>query len=323
MPKEAELTGKKALSLCLLRVLEKYATPARPLTTRALMEYMQADYGLEFERKAVGRNLILLTEMGFPLSTYQENGRGYYLIGEDIQSLHWQDEDKRLLLLDALLRAPRYDQSETLLAECQGEVPIFEWSETLLPTLLLENIAQLRGAIAAGQQIRFENAGIYANAEGSATTTSATPYALAFAEGQYYVLLSMAGYGKLLHQRCDQMRRIEVTELPARPVTELSGCEGGLPLREYVLQNLYRAGPEESYVLLCKRHLRDEVYAAFGTRSYCEAEGEYLRVTLHCRWPQMRRFLLDHLKYASLLAPQASAAAFAEELRQAAACYPN
>jgi len=322
MPKEAEL-GKKALSLCLLRVLEKYASPARPLTTRALMEYMQEDYGLEFERKAVGRNLILLTEMGFPLSTYQENGRGYYLIGENTQGQFGNDESRKLIFLDALLRAPRYAQSETLLAECQGDVPVFDFSDTLISVQLLDNITLLRRAIADALQIRFESGSIYASGSPGAAVTSASPYALAYAEGQYYVLLSMAGYGKLLHQRCDQMRSLEITELPARPVTELSGCEGGLPLRDYVLQNLHRVGAEEDYVLLCKRHLRDEVYAAFGTKSFCEAEGEYLRVTVQCRWPQMQRFLLDHLKYASLLAPQRCAAAFAEELRQAAACYPN
>ena len=70
-----ETKGKKALSLCILRVLEQHAGKAQPLSTRHIIEYLKDDFGMIAERKAVGRNLLLLQEMGFPLSTYQENGR--------------------------------------------------------------------------------------------------------------------------------------------------------------------------------------------------------------------------------------------------------
>lgn len=323
MPKEAEITGKKALSLCLLRVLEKYATPAQPLTTRALMEFMRQDYGLDFERKAVGRNLTLLTEMGFPLSTYQENGKGYYLTDEASKSHFAQDADARLILTDALLRAPRFCRSDTLLEAYQEEVPILAIQEMQAKQAesLLANIFILRRAIAAGVQIRFKSSSIYMEEETEMPATQASPYAVAFVEGQYYVLLSMAGYGKLLHQRCDQMRHIEMTEAAVRPLTELSGRESSL--QEYILQNVYRAGAEESYVLLCKRHLRDEALSVFGTAMQYKAEGEYLRVTVQATWPKIYQFLLRHLKFASLLSPTEAAARFAEELRQAAACYPG
>ena len=59
-----ETKGKKALSLCILRVLEQHATERDPLSTRRIIEYLKEDFGMIAERKAVGRNLILLTEMG-------------------------------------------------------------------------------------------------------------------------------------------------------------------------------------------------------------------------------------------------------------------
>ena len=73
-----ETKGKKALSLCILRVLEQHASEQDPLSTRRIIEYLKEDFGMIAERKAVGRNLILLTEMGFGLSTYHDNGKGYY-----------------------------------------------------------------------------------------------------------------------------------------------------------------------------------------------------------------------------------------------------
>ena len=71
-----ETKGKKALSLCILRVLEQRASERNPLSTRHIIEFLKEDFGMIAERKAVGRNLLLLQEMGFPLSTYQENGKG-------------------------------------------------------------------------------------------------------------------------------------------------------------------------------------------------------------------------------------------------------
>ena len=58
-----ETKGKKALSLCILRVLEQHASERDPLSTRRIIDYLKDDFGMIAERKAVGRNLILLAEM--------------------------------------------------------------------------------------------------------------------------------------------------------------------------------------------------------------------------------------------------------------------
>ena len=100
-----ETKGKKALSLCILRVLEQHATEQEPLSTRRIIDYLKEDFGMIAERKAVGRNLILLTEMGFGLSTYHENGKGYYLTA----SVDAESFDP--VLYDALLRAPITERS--------------------------------------------------------------------------------------------------------------------------------------------------------------------------------------------------------------------
>ena len=38
-----ETKGKKALSLCILRVLEQHADKAQPLSTRCIIEYLKED----------------------------------------------------------------------------------------------------------------------------------------------------------------------------------------------------------------------------------------------------------------------------------------
>ena len=60
-----ETKGKKALSLCILRVLEQHANEAQPLSTRHIIEYLKEDFGMIAERKAVGRNLCCLRKWVF------------------------------------------------------------------------------------------------------------------------------------------------------------------------------------------------------------------------------------------------------------------
>ena len=48
-----ETKGKKALSLCILRVLEQHASEKDPLSTRRIIEYLKEDFGMIAERKAV------------------------------------------------------------------------------------------------------------------------------------------------------------------------------------------------------------------------------------------------------------------------------
>ncbi|MCL2696186.1 MAG: hypothetical protein FWE69_07665, partial [Clostridiales bacterium] len=124
-----EVRGKKALSLCLLRVLEQHASPASPLTTKTLIERMKSEHGLEVERKAVGRNLALLDEMGFALSTYQQNGKGYYLLPCAPETPAPPKPaapagDTTDILLDGMLRAPAFPASASILAQLQAETPI-------------------------------------------------------------------------------------------------------------------------------------------------------------------------------------------------------
>ena len=146
----AETKGKKALSLCILRVLEQHAGKTNPLSTRHIIEYLKEDHGMIAERKAVGRNLILLMEMGFPLSTYQDNGKGYYLKTDAGSVPH----EHNPAALDAYLRAPRSDRTEREIDRLQDPVPVFvsDAEKKQQPEQLFETLDLLKDAIAAWKE---------------------------------------------------------------------------------------------------------------------------------------------------------------------------
>ncbi len=323
----AESKGKKALSLCILRVLEKHATKEQPLTTRQIIALLEADYLMVAERKAVGRNLLLLQEMGFELSTYQDNGRGYYLLSS--QKSPADRSEAKAALLDALLRAPESLNALSLIKSLQNPaapiIPVPSVRRTL-PTDLLVKLEQIKTAISNGVQLSF----LYNNLRSDGTLQPqrpspylASPYAIVLADENYYVIMSISGYGKPLYYRCDLMSELELSEMPIRPVTELTDCQDGLDVEGFIKRSLYQANDADTHVLLCARHLIGALLEAFAATVTMEEEGDMVRACVVAPWAQVRVFLLKNLKHALLLAPENRCTQLKEELQAALSCYPS
>lgn len=319
-----ETKGKKALSLCILRVLEQHATKEAPLTTRSIIALLLEKYGMVAERKAVGRNLLLLAEMGFPLSTYQENGKGYYLKRTETEPLTDRDDP---VLLDALLRAPISEAAVEYIERLQSDIPIFSVRESnqTLDDSLLDTLDLLRTAIREKHQVSFRYNTVQTDGSLSALRElpfSVSPYALFLAEGRYNVIVSMSGYGKLLHYRCDLLCDLTLLNAPAREVTELQECENGLDVVGYVNRAVYRQNTATTYTLLCARHLAGDLYDTFHRDAVLTPEGDMVRAEVRAPWMQVRKFLLQHLKHATLLAPTEQQRLLREELAAALSTYP-
>lgn len=319
-----ETKGKKALSLCILRVLEQHADKAHPLSTRHIIAYLEEDFGMIAERKAVGRNLLLLMEMGFPLSTYQENGKGYYLKTEAGSVLH----EHNPAALDAYLRAPRSDRMEREIARLQDSVPIFvsEAERKSQPEQLFETLDLLKEAIEKQVQVSFLYTVVQADGRKvpqRETPFTVSPYAIFLAEGYYYVIVSMSGYGRLLHYRCDLMDQVTVTDMPARAAELLIECRDGLDVAAYVNRTIYLTDVKERHTVLCAEHLAGDLLDAFGDAVRMRPEGETICAEIDAPWEMVHRFLVDNLKHTTLLAPAWRKAQIREELLSALSTYPQ
>ena len=334
-----EMIGKKALSLCILRILEGYASKDAPLSTREIITHLQEEYGLEAERKAVGRNLVLLGEMGFPLSTYQQNGRGYYLTSETQAQVQKaapvlpKAEDltdaERAVLLDAVLRAPDSELIERARQRLQTpQAPIYAEPPVALRSdeRLLRNLSLLKQAIGEKRQLSF----LYNNRRADGTLTPqrstpfvASPYALFFAEGLYYVIVAISGYGRALHYRCDLMSELTLLDEPARDAAELSDFEAGMDVHSYVLRNFYGQRDAERFTLLCARHLVGELFERFGEGLTITEAGDNLQVETDAPWTRVKDFVLCNLRYVVLLEPLSRRKLLTDELSYALRSLPQ
>ncbi len=320
----SETKGKTALSLCILRVLEQHADKSDPLSTRRIIEYLETDYGMIAERKAVGRNLLLLSEMGFPLSTYQDNGKGYYL-RTDVGS---EPHEHNPAALDAYLRAPRSLQSERAIARLQDAVPIYaaEAECGVQPEAVFETLDRLKEAIERKVQVSF----VYdvVNADGKRVPQrempiTVSPYAIFLAEGYYYTIVSISGYGRLLHYRCDMMEHVHLTEQPVREPETMIECRDGLDVAAYVNRTIYHTDIRETHTVLCAEHLTGDLVDAFGPAVKMRTEGETIRAEIDAPWEMVKRFLVCNLKHTTLLAPAWRRAQIREELLSALSTYPQ
>ena len=320
----AETKGKKALSLCILRVLEQHAVKTNPLSTRHITEYLKEDHGMIAERKAVGRNLLLLQEMGFPLSTYQENGKGYYLKTDAGSVQH----EHNPAALDAYLRAPRSERTEREIERLQDLVPVYvsEAETGKQPENVFETLDLLKDAILKNVQISFLYTVVQPDGRKKPqleTPFTVSPYALFLAEGYYYVIVSMSGYGRLLHYRCDLMEQVRLTDMPSRPAETLIECRDGLDVKAYVNRTIYLTDVKEQHTVLCAEHLAGTLLDTFGDAVRMRPEGETIRAEIDAPWEMVHRFLVGNLKHTTLLAPAWRRAQIREELLSALSTYPQ
>ena len=72
--------SKKAAIVRMLQIYLKHGSKISPLRQTDFVRYLKEEYDIEIERKAVGRNIILLKEMGFDIRNAKQ---GTYLGGND------------------------------------------------------------------------------------------------------------------------------------------------------------------------------------------------------------------------------------------------
>ena len=87
------VSGKKAMLMGIYEVLRRYSDVEHPLSVKFIIEKLQKEYGMEAERKAVGNNIRVLLELGYDISSYQENRKGYYL-----REREFDDVELRILI---------------------------------------------------------------------------------------------------------------------------------------------------------------------------------------------------------------------------------
>ena len=84
--------------LYILNMLKKYSNEENVMKSSDIQEKVKEEYGQDIDSRTIRRNINLLkVKFGYNISTFSENGKGYYLIEENVENKKTKkeyDDDK-------------------------------------------------------------------------------------------------------------------------------------------------------------------------------------------------------------------------------------
>ena len=264
------LEPKKTLIIRIYQILEDYSDENHPLKQQDIIDKLESIYGIECERKAVGRNLSYLQEMGFDIETC---GRGAYLA-----SRKFENSELRLLI-DSVLgsRHVNSQYSKQLIEKLaslggknfEGHVKhvysVGDWGKTDSKELFL-NIELIDEAIEQGKKISFDYLKVGLDKEPhKSSARKASPYQLVLHNQRYYLVMLDEKYQNISYLRVDKMSKMKVLKDDATPLRSLDGYKNGIDYSRFSSGLPYMFNDEQVTVRLkCKNFMTDELGDWFG-----------------------------------------------------------
>ncbi len=259
----------KANTLCLYRILAQYSDDEHVLTMRDIMARYEADYSMKIDRRTVYSSIETLKKLGYDVSDYEENRRGYYL-----RTRLFEPSEVRLMM-DAVYSLNSIPQKQTadLIEKLQSTCSIHQKklyrhlfaSEPDKKTpnrSVFFNIDVLETAIAERKMVEFTymqyglDKRLHARRK---EKYAVSPYSMVCDNKKYYLLCLKEGKEELSFYRIDLMKDIRVTDRPL----EVSPAKIDLGTARKTVYAF--SGSPVDIVLRCRNSAIGAVVDEFGT----------------------------------------------------------
>ena len=321
------LEPKKLALLRILQILEQHSDFDNPLKQEDIIDYLDKDYGIVIERKAIGRNLSLLKEAGYDIAS---DRRGSYLAERTF------DDSELRMLIDGVL-ASRYitakHSKELIERLCSLSNKYFrshvkniwsvnEWSKTDNQALFY-NIEIVDAAIEKKKQIAFCYNKYGADKKLHKTSDQrATPYQMILRNQRYYLIACNEKWKNLGHYRLDRITDIRLTDEPATPLRSLAGHESGIDYKEYAtsLPYMFTDKPER-VEFLADPGIIDQIIDWFGENARIQSCGDKLKVSVKVSPMAMEYWAMQYLNFVEILSPASLRSRIAANLEAARGKY--
>lgn len=308
--------NKKLALLYILHILQKHSDDKHRLTQEAIRQKLISDYGIDIERRAVKRNIELLTETGLDIVTNHANGA--YLLERK-----FTDGELRFLI-DSVLFSPhvqeRYakDLMEKLATfgsvtfdDCICSVTAVKETFHEKNADLFDNIEDIAHAIKECKKVRFEyvkydcvpKMGEMFVRQKTGDVFTLNPYKLVAHNGNYYLLGSYDGDREVVAFRVDKMVGLYVSDETA---TDISQSElSGKKVADYIFAHPYMyAGKTEEVQLKVPMYFIDEVVGTFGKDiKICQHDDWNFRVRINVGVNDITEWIMQNSRYVEILAP--------------------
>lgn len=314
--------AKKLLIIRIMQILERYSDANHPLTQEEIIKKLYEHYGIEAERKAVGRNIALLKDMfdreaadktTTAVSIGSDRGKGVFL-----EKRLFEDSELRLLI-DGVLASKFISEkySRDLIEKLCSLSNVYfksnvkhvcmvkEWDKTENKAVFL-NVELINEAIEKSRQITFDY-NKYGEDKKLHKTSShkVSPYQLIAHNQRYYLVLFNEKTKNVGYFRVDKITNIGITDEPSTPVRRVKGYESGMDYKIYASMLPYMFSDKVANVtMICDSWLIDQVIDWFGKKIKIEAveNGEY-EITVATSLAAMEYWAMQYLKFVEIKSP--------------------
>ena len=317
----AKSANQKLKLIYLLRFLEEKSDEAHPVRLQDMLEEL-ARYDIRAERKSVYSDLEALREAGYDIQ--QENGAYWLadrrfelaelkLLVDSVQASRFITRKKSGELINKLEALTSVGEARQL----QRQVYVLNRVKTMNESIYY-NVDGIHAAIADGKQIRFRyfdydvrKEKVYRRGGG---TYQVSPFALTWAEENYYLVAYSAETRQLRHYRVDRMSDLRETEEPVEGSETFRAGE----IARYTTRvfGMFR-GEEKELRLRFHRHLAGAVLDRFGQDVILVPDGEehFTFTVLVAVSPQFYGWLCGFGGEAAIVSPPDAAADFRNYLK--------
>lgn len=316
--KESAYSGvsmeKKALPLRILQILSEYSDEEHPLNSTDIIKRLARDYGLSADRNTVRRNVNLLIDLGYPISTFEDNGRGMYLENRDFDphEIRW--------LIDSVLNCRYLTESyaETLIKKLKKQgnkhfksgmdhiSALREWPHHRNQEFAL-NMELLDEAMSGGLRALFTYNRMDCDAQlhPIGDEHEVLPLHIFPVNFQYYLVAYEFSLDRLTHFRLDRITLLNIAESVVEEDRKLKVRQDFDPVH-YAREHPHMYGGKAVHVTLkMPRSLAGAVYDAFGTGAeMSKLDDTYMTVRVKAALEGMRFFALQYGPNCEVLRPQ-------------------
>jgi len=297
------LEPKKLALIRIWQIFHHYSDCNHPLTQDDISRYLEKEYGISIERKAISRNISLLKEAGIEIETQKA---GSYLAQRD-----FEDSELRLLI-DGILSS-RHITAKHIYS-------VDEWSKTDNQALFY-NIEMVDMAIEQNRQLHYEynKYGIDKKLHRS-SHQYVSPYQMILHNQRYYLMGYSEYWKNMIYHRMDHITGITVTDKPAVDIRSLPGYENGVDYKVLSSSMPYMFSDKPvRVIMLAERMIIDQILDWFGRDvriTRCGEDESKVQVVLQASPNAMKLWALQYIQYVEVLKPESLRAAIRELLEE-------
>lgn len=301
---------KKMAMMRIQQILFERTDADHPLKQEDIARILEREYGIDLERKAIGRHIQDLRYAGVDIEQCRE---GCYMASRDF------DDTELRALIDGVLQSKYISvpQSKQLIKKLCGLSnqyfkshithihSVNDWGKTENKAVFY-NISVIDEAISKGKQVKYDYNKYDINGKLQKTKTHyISPYQLILHNQRYYLMGCSDFWKNMAHHRLDRITNIEIVDKKAIPLRELEGYKNGIDYKKVssTMPYLYTDEPE-MVEFVADEKIVDHIVDWFGKDVKMKIENGKIRARVKVSLKAMEFWALQYVKYVEVLSPK-------------------